>query len=341
MKLYVVYPIIIFLLLLQSCSRDLELPNAGTKKKIVLLGELEANADVSIRAGQSVPITSNDVLRFELIQGLTMKITDNAGATANLPGVEDSLSATLFTIPFTANYKIQPGNTYTVTANHNELGTAIASVTIPKPFVAAVTNYSDVIYGEDSTVKFEIEITNTGGEEYYMIECMKQDVDITGMFFYQGQWVNILYNLDAYRSLKNSGQPVNETFDTVISQRLRRQYVYTNDLNTENLKDGNMQNLFRRVLISSSAFQGATYKTQVYMSKSVVQSGSKGRILLTVKSVSKDYFNYLKQYEGYIVSSSSTFSVAPNIKGNIENGLGMLGGIYKQQFTYTFDRWDF
>ncbi len=67
---------------------------------------------------------------------------------------------------------------------------------------------------------------------------------------------------------------------------------------------------------------------------------TKGQVLLKIKSVSEDYFKYLKSYELFEPSGSfNTVAQPVKIPGNVENGMGVVGGVYLLQFRYVFDKW--
>jgi hypothetical protein len=64
-----------------------------------------------------------------------------------------------------------------------------------------------------------------------------------------------------------------------------------------------------------------------------------GIVQVQVKSVSKELYDYLLQYEkynqdfGYFSVSSLTSPV-----GNVQNGFGVFGGSVRKQWSYYFDQ---
>ncbi len=324
----------------QACNRDLDLPKMKAKKKIVLVGELEAGENILFRAGQSIPVTAGSTLLFQVIENLSVTVKGPSNKITQLSGAEDSLTPSLYTIPFTADYKIQPGNTYAITATQPEMGTATANIVIPGPYTAAITGYADANYGYDNTIKFDIRISDPQEENYYVMECLKQEMDVLGFFLYQGTWLDISANKSKYDELKKNGT-VTEKFDTIFYNKFNRQYLYTDDVNTDNLHQYNSFSSFNRILLTDNSFQNKEYNTHLYVVKNNDPNMPKGRLLVMVKSVSKDYYEYLRQYAQNVAATLTPFAMSSSAKGNIEGGLGILGGVYKQQFVYVFDKWDF
>jgi hypothetical protein len=320
------------------------LPDTKKQRKISLLGELVANESLHFRGGQSTPVSSGSSLKFELLQGLSATITDASGLNVTLPGVEDSFSKVLYTVRFSAINKIVAGNVYTVKAVHPELGTAITTVTIPRAFTASVSDTITTVYGSDTTLATDIVIDDPEGDNYFVLEAIKQSMTITGQFYHKSQWLDVNANRQLYDSLKRVIS-LQLKFDTLYGNSFQRVNTYTSDVNTENLKDNSSFNVFRRVLITDYKFSGSSYTTRIYLSRArnfFDSTDNKGRILLQVKSVSKDYFDYLKAYELYDPTIGfSTFSPPADVKSTIQNGMGVIGGVYKIQFSYILDSWDF
>ena len=338
------YGLGLFLFACLSCSKELKLPDTKKQRKISLIGELVANESTYFRGGQSTPVSSGSSLKFELLQGLSATITNASGFSLTLAGVEDSFSKVLYTVRFSDLYKIAAGNIYTVKLAHQELGTAVTNVTIPGAFKAVVVDTATTVYASDTALAADITIDDPDGDSYFAVEAIKQPMSISAFFSHNNQWLNIDENRPVYDSLKRVSS-IQLRYDTIYGNSFQRVNIYTNDINTENLKDHSSFNIFRRVLLSDYKFSGSSYTTRVYLSKSRYffdSTDTKGRVLLQVKSVSKDYFDYLKAYELYDPTIGfSAFSPPADIKSPIQNGTGVLGGVYKLQFIYILDRWEF
>ncbi len=337
MKKYYSY-FLLCALLLQACSKSLPLPEVKTEKKIVLLGELIANENPYIRAGQSISISSNTNAKIELLTDINVKIADESGNETYLNGEEDDLSPSLHTIPYTGNLTLQPLHTYVLTASQKDLGTAIVNVPIPQPFSANLIDVAETQYAGSDVVRFTIQIDDPNGDDLYAIECLKQQIDVQGEFLYNNNWLDIPTNIFLYDSLKNENQNITTRYDTTFYNVFDRQYLFSNDPNSENLRDNTTTSSYRRILFRDDKFKGQHYTTQVYVRKDNFGSAfQNGQFVLSIKSVSKEYFNYLGQYEGVAGYSYTTSNIPSSMKGNIANGLGIVGGVYKIQFNYVID----
>ncbi len=324
------------ILLYASCQKELKLPGTG-EPKIVIIGELTANDTVCLRAGQSVPIRSGPPLSVGLIKDLQMAIEQN-GIPFMLNGAEDDLSAALVTIPYSANYLIKPGASYSVRGLHNSLGEVTAQVAIPHAFTASVIDTASVVFGGEDALKFTIQINDpASGGERYAIEATHQTYMPIDYFLFNGQWLSINDYFFTYDSLKSLGIAVPEKTEITYSKSSTRAMLATDDPVSEQLLRGYGGNNVRRILLSDQNFTGGTHITHVYIAKSALLPGLGYRTLLQVKSVSDDYYRFLNSYEQYDPALGYNNSSAPvRVQGNVVNGLGMVGGVYRQQFSYYF-----
>ncbi|WP_276132239.1 DUF4249 family protein [Polluticoccus soli] len=328
-----------------SCNKKLDLPDVERGRKIALLGELVANESVYFRAGQSVPVSSGSSMKFEVLQGLSIDMADNSGMNITLSGLEDSLTKYLHTIPFSSGAIVKPGSVYHISATHPDRGVATTDVTIPDAFTAFVASSTNAVYASDTALAIDVVIEDKAGAHFYVIEAVKQPMTITGHFWFDNQWVAIADHKTQYDSLKLAGANLQTQFDTSFSNTYIRQNLHTADVNTENLKSNSSFNAFRRILLTDYKFSGSDYTTRVYLSigqNYFTSETDKGRVLLQVKSVSKDYFDYLQAYELYNPNSEYFTSGTPaNLKSPVQNGMGVIGGVYKQQFVFVLDKWEF
>lgn len=286
-----------------------------------MLGEMVAGDSIYIRAGQTLSLSTANS-KFEIPEGLTIRVEGGAEQTS-LWSQMDSLAAVLYTIPFRGNKKIQHNTTYTVTAFHEAMGTATAVVKIPSPIAATVDTQS-VVYNGLPSLMASVTINDPAGEaNYYVVEAVKQYMWLSQLVLFDSPVVKVIT-------------------DTFYSDIYVRQNLYTDDANTENYIRGNITTLNRRILLTDQHFDGRMYKTNVYVPRDTIsdsfQTTNKGRVILMVKSVSADYYEFLKAYEQYEpLSGFNTNSAPVKLEGNIKGGYGMIGGASKKQFYYLLD----
>lgn len=327
------------LVFLGSCTKDLDLPEVRSEQKIALIGEIAAGDSIHIRAGQTSKVKPGTSITYDILNQLTIAVQDGAGTTL-LKGKTDSMTSILNTVPYASTKIATAGQQFVFTATHPYLGTATGTITVPKSFVGNVEDTASEDYSGFKAIRFNVKIDDNQGNNFYVIEAVKQRMDVQGYFFFKGQWLNIFEYQPQYDSLRNVGVSLNKKFDTTYFQQFDRQSIYTNDINTENLKTGTSLTANRRILIKDNAFNNTTYTTTVFLNKNI--NGNRGRILLFIKSVPEEYFNFLKAYEQYDPSGTYNAVALPvKVKGNVENGFGMIGAAYKLQFTYLLDSWDF
>ena len=331
-----------------SCTKKLELPDIQSSKKITLIGELVANDSFYIRVGQSVPMSKNSSMYFELLQNAQVSITGSNQQTVNPVAQAELLSGQAYTIPFSSAEKIQHSQVYTIKVNHAELGEAQATIAVPSPFTASILDTANIRHSSADALQVDVAITdNPEMENFYVIEVLKQLVKVKRQIFFKNQWldIDVFENKITYDSLLTSGVVIQKKSDTTYHRVYTRQGIYTNDIQTENVKDGDIYAMNKRILLKDALFNGQTYTTRVIIRKEVnefAEEMQKGVVQIIVKSVPKEYFEFLKAYEQYDPTAGFN-SLAPPIKlkGNIQNGLGMVGAAYEQRFSYWFDRWDF
>lgn len=317
---------------LSSCSRNLDLPDTNAQAKIVLIGELVAGSPIYLRAGKSLPIASGSTMRFELARDLTLTYNDGSGSIA-IPGFEDSLSSQNHTIPFSVAQVAESGKTYTVTASHVSMMQASAIVYIPGPVIAAVLDTASVDYNSGSALRIKVQINNTGSTgNFYVIESIKQKTTVYDSFYYSGKWLSVTGNGALYAEVKASGTVV-EKHDTIFHNEFYRRKIFSDDKNNENAYEGGVSVAHNRILLKGEKFPGTVYSTEVYVQKSPHLDSLSGNSFLYIKSVAPDYFNFLKNYEQYGESSSfNNFSDPVKLTGNVSNGEGMIGGVAQARF---------
>lgn len=328
-----------------GCGKDLPLPDVNGERKIILLGELIAGDSIYFRAGISIPLSGKSVLSFQLPVGMTGFVQDGDGAATALNTYVDTSSYKLYTLPYFHSKKINDGNVYTVSCNYAELGTASATVKIPAQIDALITDTSSGKYANDSVWKIKVLIKDPANTaNYYVIEAVKQLMNVKGYFMNLGAWQLIDDNRQAYETLKASGNVVTK-FDTTYYREYIRNAIYTADPNTENVYDAGSFTPSKRVLLKDLRFNGNLYETDVYVvknSSTVFSDAPKGRIIIYVKSVTAEYYKFLKAYETYSSSTGFTTTEQPvKMEGNVQNGMGIVGGVSQIKYIFLKDNWNY
>lgn len=328
------------LLVAGGCSKTLDLPAGKAERKIVLFAELVAGDSLYMRAGLSVAVTSGSDMKFSVPDGLSVVLSDGTSSKV-LPGGVDSLTSSAHTYVYTDPRVLAVGDSFSVSATYPGMETATATVVIPKPVSVSLVDTSSVQYNSDSTIKFRLKIDDDpSADNYYVVECLKQHMDVVHTFFYNDKWLPVAINRALYARLKAEG-PLSERTDTTYYRRFSRIQLYTNDNNTENAYDEGLTMLQDRVLLKDRMFNGGTYYTDVYVRKAPTIDTVKGMTIFYVKNVTREYFEFLKSYEQYSAGSSSFNSLDQprNLKSNVKNGGGVVGGVSQTTFRFLMDNW--
>ncbi len=335
--------LLLFCLCTGGCTKPLKLPDIKPQQQIVLLGELTANDTVRIRAGQSIPVAAGSSMKYTPPVRLQMKLTRNPGYIEYLTSSYDDWVTLLHTLPYSCPSKIRPDQLYTLTVTHKDLPPATCQVYIPPAFSASIVDTASVWVNGINLLRVRIEIRDDGEREhFYVIEGIKEYVEIDGRFTWQGVRYKVSEHESLYDSLLRTDALPDVSWDTTRPGNYGRIYIYTDDDRTENLRLGTAQSASKRILLADKTINGQAYTTQVYLDKSLFVSpdGPKGPVIIQIKSVSEAYFTYLKGYELFEPSSAYNTLLQPvKVTGHVEGGLGVVGGVYRLQFQYLFDRW--
>lgn len=328
--------------ILSSCSKVGQ--NSGSEKsKIVVLAEITAGDSAIIPVSESAPVGNNQAISFEKITTASVTITDNTGNASSLRWNNatdfSNNPAAIYTNPVV----FKPDQSYSLKISQPGLESVNAITHIPQSFsVQNVTTDEGSRNGKD-VMEFNFTIEDNPNEKnYYMFEAVKQLVNSHNYFFWQG--VRYDYNTPNGQSVyeqASSQQNIDIFKDTVPTNKYIRLNLYTSDTKTDNEDFGSLDSSFHRIFLTDSLFNGSNYTSSFAIDKSYFEATvpeEKGRVLIRIKSISKELFDYLSMYEKYRVE----FGILPpanllSPSGNTQNGLGVFGGSYKNEWVYYFD----
>lgn len=325
-----------------SCRKNVQ-NIKNEKNKIVVLAEITAGDSAIIPVSKSIAVGNGETVSFEKITTASVTITDATGPVQTLRWNNSNVflnnPATIYTHP--ALFK--SNQTYSLQINQTGLETINATTHIPAPFSVSDVEADENERNGKKVLEFNFTIHDNSNEKnYYLFEALKQLVSLSEYFFWQG--VKYDYNTPegqiAYKEAKRQ-QSVDIFKDTVLTNKYIRLNLFTSDTQTDNEDFGSLDSSFHRVFLSDSSFNGSNYKSSFAVDQSYFEAKvpeEKGIILIRVKSVSRELFDYLSQYEKYrtefgIRSPASLASPS----GNILNGLGVFGGSYKNEWIYYYD----
>ncbi len=322
---------------------ELQLPGVENGKKLVLLGELTADDTLNIRLGQSTPVAQGSTLQVLNPAGIAAVFSRENGVISTLLPQTDDRTASLRTLLFSSPQKLFSGSTYTLDVVGGNYPNVKATVRIPSPFVAAVIDTATLSYAGGKALRLLLRIYDPPGEtNFYSVEALRQSFGLSGSFQYGGGTYDLVRDRDLYDSLKTAGISPPREVDTNYSPIYERLALYTDDEVTENLKLATPYTEAKRVLLNDVTFSGGRHDVQVFVSKerfSGTFPNDFGRILFSIKSLTPEYFSYLRAYETFTPATSTGYLAQPvKIPSNVIGGLGIVGGAFRVPFYFFFDK---
>ena len=330
------------LLLMQAACRKDPYQDQPANNELVILAEIVAGDSVKIPVSKSIQVGNGGIISFEKVNSASVKLArqDGKSWTLRLNTSPDYAGnpASIYTTP----QRPRPNMTYTLQVQDPLSGTVTSQTTIP-PLVH-VKNIDTIpeIRNGDPMLRLRFTLVDSpGAKHYFIFEALKESLKITHYFYWQGA----RYGYDTkdgkqlYDQVK--GNPMVKLFrDTTSCNTFKRLNVFTDDANVNNAQVSSLDSPFRRIFLSGDIFNG-TYTTSVLVDRRYFKADDPhdaGRVLLQVKSVSPELYNYLFWYEKY---KSDIGSVPPgqlySPPGNIQHGLGIFGSSTRRQWVYYFD----
>ena len=328
-------------LLMAGCKKT-PYPNDSLNNQLVILAEITAGDSLKVPVSKSIQVGSGGIISFEKVNSANVQIfrPDGRSYLLRLNTSPDFAMdpASIYTAP----QKPHSGTTYNLQVQDPLSGTVTAQTTIP-PLVR-LTGF-DTSAGTHAGIpvlncQFTL-LDSPGVEHYYIFEAVKQLVRLSHYFIWQG----IRYDYDKpdgqkkYNMVKDS-PGVKLKLDTIPRNTYLRLNIYTDDANVANTQVSSLDSPFRRIFLPAHTF-GGTYPTGFAVDRRYFRDDkhmAPGMVLIMVKSVSPELYNYLFFYEKYksdIGSVPTGQLYSP--PGNIQNGLGIFGSSSKRQWTFSFD----
>jgi len=324
-----------------ACRKD-PYQDQPVNNELVILAELTAGDSIKIPVSKSIQVGTGGIISFEKVNSANVKIArqDGRSWTLKLNTSPDYTGnpASIYTAPQKPRYNM----TYTLQVQDPLSGTVTAQTTIPPSLhISAVDTATDTRNG-NPMLRLRFTITDSPGvSHYFVFEALKELMRVTHYFFWQG----VRYSYERpegktlYEQVKNR-PGVHLLCDSSTTNSFTRLNVFTDDANVDNAQVSSLDSPFRRIFWPGHVV-GRKYTTTVLIDRKNFISADpegRGRVLLQLKSVSPELYNYWFWYEKY---KSDIGSVPPgqlySPPGNIQNGLGIFGGSSKHQWVYYFD----
>lgn len=319
------------LLTISSCKKNF-LPEVGGEDKIVILSEATADDLVRIPIGKTIRAGGGNLVKFEKVNDATVVLQEENGAKWLLKADKSPQFANNPASIFYTRHHFRANTHYTIEVMHPVLGSAKAGTKIPPP-VKLIALDTITTFRQGKPV-LTVSITLQDSLNYpnaYIIEAVKQLVTIKRYFYYLSKKhdYDTPDGASLYERVKNV-PGVHLLRDSIPKQQFVRLNLFCTDANIDNLRFDNPDKPLRRIFLPDHTFDGGLYTLKFSLEKDFFTGNTpeeKGRILLQVKSASRDLYKYLLTYEKY----KSDFGTLPanqltSPAGNVQGGLGVFGG---------------
>jgi len=341
MKTFQPYLLCLFLWMLTSCGIELPLPESGVPKKIVLIGELVADDTVMVRGAETVPIKSGPALSPEPVRDLSLTLQTDEQLQFPLVEGFDFLSYYNLTLPFSNSHRIRPSSTYRLLGFHPDMDSVTVEVPVPSPFSARLLSTTETQFNGNAIIEVALKLEDAQiARHLFVIEATVQPINFDTYFNYDGNDYLLDDNRRLYDSLKNAAVELTERTDTVPTGNYNFMLQYTFDLQSENLAGATTSLSFKRIFIKGAGISTGHITRIGLPIKSLRQEDAEGaKIWLAVKSVSPDYYLFLKRADQYDASGYGLTGInySPVQEGNVKGGLGMVGGVFLQKFEIFYN----
>ncbi len=338
-----IYIIIVIAIALTACEKTLDFPFEYKKPKLVLNCVLSNTSEIDFSISRSmhildtkeiVKISDADVIIFE--DGNPLQVVPVSDGEGN----------------YHAAYIPKAGHTYKFQVSKDGFETIESEVTMPNPTTInsisgkQKSNDDGYYYGDE----FDVSLNYSDipdNENYYMIyvtsdlpEDMKEYFDENYMYSVEDLFdKNYKLNLECNDISVSSGYGGTLLYmaDEVISGE-----NYTIKFSAQDYRD------------IRGIFYGLIYEDDDYYYKDGEEGEGEDddegesiedlpfyreyeyKLIVHLRSVNKDYYQYQKSYDLYIENDGNPFSEPTLVKTNIKNGLGILGAAGEVTDTIRF-----
>jgi hypothetical protein len=301
--------LLVIMLAAISCRKD-PYQDQQVNNELVILAEITAGDSLKVPVSKSVQVGNGGIISFEKVSSASVKLAREDGRSWTLKlNTSPDYAANPASI-YTGPQRPRANMTYTLQVQDPLSGTVTSHTTIPPPVHVKDVDTATEIHNGVPMLRLRFTLVDSpGANHYFVFEALKEGVR---------------------KSHK----------DTVSSNSFQRLNVFTDDGNVDNAQVSSLDSPFRRIFLPGRIFNGA-YTTSVLVDSKYFKAGNPsdaGRVLLRLKSVSVELYNYLFWYEKY---RTDIGSVPPgqlySPPGNIQHGLGIFGGSSRRQWVYYFD----
>ncbi|MDQ0106442.1 protein of unknown function [Chitinophaga terrae (ex Kim and Jung 2007)] len=322
-----------------GCKQDLPLPKGGGAPRAVVYSELVAGKTPEVRVGKSIPVAPGIDNNFRFVTNAKVELQDKNGSPIETLLYQPDSSSVMglyvgkTVIDANRNYKLQ------VTVPDTKQVNAMA--TVPPPFKVELLDTVRTLLNGRPVLKFHLNVYPLPGiRQYVVMEALKQSVTTDTSFTYRGVRYRKSQNRELFEQVKNRPDARIKK-DSIFENDYLRIPCYTQDENADNNQIGGLNENYNSILFTQN---GKPLTTDFYINATALSSNPAeaiapvGRVLVYVKSVSKDYYDFLLTYEKVKRNPGlNSLIQAIQLRSNTAGGLGVVGGSFQKIYYLYYD----
>jgi len=337
--LFILFPVLM-VVLLTACEQELPLPPNNAVPREVVYSELVANSTPEVRVGKSKPVGPGINTGFDLVENADVQLLDKNGQQLEtLTYMKDSSNAMSV---YRGKTMLDAGKNYKIQVMVPGLKTVAAMASIPPPFKVELQDTLRTLLNGRPVLRFHFTVNPIPGvKQYLVMEAVKQSVTTDTTFSYRGRRYRKSENDSLYQKVKNL-PGCNPKKDSSFLNDYLRIPCYTQDENADNNQIGGLNENYNSILFTQS---GKPLTTYFYINATALSSNPAeaiapvGRVLVYVKSVSKEYYDFLLTYEKVKRNPGlNSLIQAIQLRSNTQGGLGIVGGSYQKLYYLYYDK---
>ncbi|NSL86500.1 DUF4249 family protein [Chitinophaga solisilvae] len=324
---------------LMGCEKELPVPPSNIKPRTVVYAELIAGSKGEVRLGKSKPVGPGINNEFESVPNAAIQLLDkDSNLIETLQYVDDPNNNMSL---YRGNKTLEGAHTYRVRVAVPDMKPVSASAWVPPAFKMDLVDTARTMLNGRPVLRFRFNIQPlpAGIRQYIVFEALKQIAVLDTFFYYSGQRYHLTENADLYQRVKNE-PGVRLEKDTTWENAYLRIPCYTQDENADNNQIGGLNENYNAILFTQ---MNKPLNTCLYINATALVANPslyipQGRVMVYVKSVSKEYYDFLLTYEKLKRNPGLNSLVqAIQLRSNAIGGLGVIGGVNQKVFPLYFD----
>ncbi|NML39233.1 DUF4249 family protein [Chitinophaga sp. G-6-1-13] len=327
---------------LTGCIHDLPVPPSSGKPRAVVYSELVAGRKVEMRVGKSKPVGPDINNDFPSVtNAVAQLLSADSQLLEQLHYVKDTSSNMAF---YRGNTRIEANKSYIVQVKVPDTRDVVAKTTIPPGIKVVMQDTVRTTLNGRPVLRFHfnIQAPPANGRQFIVMEALKQLIQLDTIFIYRNARYRVRDKRTLYDQVKN--EPGLVSFkDTVYLNSYLRIPVYTQDENADNNQVGGLNENYNSILFTQRV---KALDTRLYLDATALTAESSatppipiGRVLVNVKSVTPEYYDFLLTYEKVRRNPGlNSLIQAIQIRSNAIGGLGVIGGCNQVAYYLYYDQ---